>query len=219
MTRNYSQRKPSEYNLFRTIFNWITCNLVYGLYYRIACNLKVEGKENVPKKGFLIVAANHVSAVDPFLVVHAVGRPIAYMAKKELFTSKWGSFFLNLLGAFAVNREKLEVSTIKTAVGIKNTNWLLGLFPQGTRESDGNMDNITRGFAGIAKMTKSDILPVAITGARKEDRHPFSGNIKIKIGKPISYMEDTHEMVKIWIKTMSELSCEEGKKDAEEAVL
>ena len=209
MPRNYSQRKSAEFNFFRKLFQRITCSLVYGLYYKVVCNLKIEGRENVPKSGFLIVASNHVSAVDPFLIADAIKRPIAYMAKKELFESKIGRFFLNLLGAFAVNREKLEVSTIKTAIGIKQTDWLLGLFPQGTRETDGNMDNIARGFAGIARITKSDILPICITGAVKEERKPFKGHIKIKIGKPIPYTENTNEMVNIWIKTMSELSGEE----------
>ena len=96
MSRSYSQRKPSEYNLFRRVFIWLTCTCVYGLYYRIVSHLRVEGRENVPKKGFYIVASNHVSAVDPFLVVHAVGRPVAYMAKKELFENKAGRFFLDL---------------------------------------------------------------------------------------------------------------------------
>ncbi len=204
--RNYSHRKPCEYNLFRKIFTWLTCNLVYGLYYKIAFHLEVAGRENVPKKGFLIVASNHVSAIDPFLVVYAVRRPIAYMAKKELFDKKIGRFFLNLLGAFAVNREKLEVSTFKTAIGIKETDWLLGLFPQGTREREGNMENVSRGFAAIAKATKSDILPVAIIGASRGERHPFKTGIKIKIGKPIPYMEDTHEMINIWINKLAELS-------------
>lgn len=85
MSRNYSQRKPSEYNFFRKIFTMITCTCVYGLYYKVACNLKIEGRENIPKKGFFIVASNHVSAVDPFLVVDAVQRPIAYMAKKNFW--------------------------------------------------------------------------------------------------------------------------------------
>ena len=210
MSRNYSQRKPSEYNFFRKLFTMITCRFVYGLYYKVAGNLQIEGRENVPKKGFFIVASNHVSAVDPFLMVDAVGRPIAYMAKKELFETKTGRFFLNLLGAFAVNREKLDVSTIKTAIGIKQTDWLLGLFPQGTREVDGNMDNISRGFAAIAQTTKSDLFPVCLTGAITDERKAFRGNIKIKIGQPIPYMEDTHEMVNIWIQKMSELSREES---------
>ena len=88
MTRNYTQRKPSEYNLFRTVFTWLTCNLVYGLYYTLFCNLKVEGRENVPKKGFFIVASNHVSAIDPFLVVFAIRRLAAYMAKKRTVRNK-----------------------------------------------------------------------------------------------------------------------------------
>ena len=205
MSRNYTQRKPSEYNLFRTVFTWLTCNLVYGLYYTLFCNLKVIGRQNVPKKGFFIVASNHVSAIDPFLVVFAIRRIAAYMAKKELFETRAGRIFLNFLGAFAVNREKLEVSTIKTAIAIKQTNWVLGLFPQGPREIDGNMEHISRGFAAIAKITKSDILPVKITGATKEERKPFKGNMKIIIGKPIPYNDDTHKMVDLWIKQMSEL--------------
>lgn len=214
MSRSYSQRKAKEYNLFRRIFIYLTCTWVYGTYYRVVSHLKVEGRENVPKKGFYIVASNHVSAVDPFLVVDAVGRPIAYMAKKELFEKRIARFFLDLLGAFAVNREKLEVSTFKTAIGIKNTNWLLGLFPQGTRERDGNMENVSRGFAAIAKATKSDIIPVAILGATRDERRPFKGHMKIKIGKPIPYMEDTHEMINIWVKKLAELMKEEEDNDS-----
>ena len=85
MTRDYQKREPKEYNLFRGAFQWITANLVYGLYYKVAYNLKVEGSENVPKKGLYIIASNHVSAIDPFLVIYAVKRNVAYMAKIELF--------------------------------------------------------------------------------------------------------------------------------------
>lgn len=201
-----TKREPKEYNLFRGIMQWITCRGVYGTYYRIACGLKITGKENVPKDKFFIVAANHVSAIDPFLVVDAVGRHIAYMAKQELFEKPVANFFLNLLGAFAVNREKLGVSTIKTALGIKQTNWVLGLFPQGTREADGNLDNITRGFAGLAKTLKCDILPVGITGATKEQRKPFESQITINIGEPIPYNDDTHKMVEIWKEKIIELT-------------
>ncbi len=205
MTRSYSQRKPSEYNRFRTFFIYITCNWVYGLYYKIACNLKIKGRENVPKKGFFIVASNHVSAVDPFLIVSAVGRPIAYMAKKELFENKIMSLFLDFLGAFAVNRDKLDVSTIKTAIGIKNTDWVLGLFPQGTRQVDGSMENISRGFTALAKATKAPILPVFISGAAKDERHAFKGHMKINIGKMIPF-SDPKTMEDEWIKAVSELN-------------
>lgn len=209
MTKNYTKRNPGEYNRARGLFQWLTCRVVYGTYYRIACGLKITGRENVPKKKFFIVASNHVSAIDPFIVVDAIGRHVAYMAKQELFEQPVARFFLDLLGAFAVNRGKLSVSTIKTAHGIKQTNWVLGLFPQGTREINGNMDNISRGFAGLAKTLKCDILPVGIVGAIKKDRKPFESHIQINIGKPIPYMEDTHEMIHIWKEKMAQLTAGE----------
>ncbi len=210
MSRDYQKRNSKEYNFFRGIFQWITCNLVYGLYYRIAFGLRVEGQENVPKRGMLIIASNHVSAIDPFLVVHAVKRNIAYMAKVELFEKKIARLFLNLLGAFAVDRNKLSVSTIKTVLGLKDTNWCLGIFPQGTRERDGNMDNINKGFASFAKTLKCDILPVSITGVTKDQRKLFKSHMKIKIGKPIPYSNNIDEMINQWSERIIELS--EGKR-------
>ena len=210
MTRDYQKRTAKEYNTFRKAFQWITCTLVYGLCYKALYGLKIEGRENLPKNGFYIIASNHVSAIDPFLVADAVKRPVAFMAKVELFQNPFGRFFLDLLGAFAVDRTKLSASTIKTVHALKQTDWCLGIFPQGTRETDGNMDNINKGFASFAKTLKCDILPVAITGATKDQRIAFKSNIKIKIGKPIPYSENTDEMIKIWSEKIIELS--EGKR-------
>jgi 1-acyl-sn-glycerol-3-phosphate acyltransferase len=206
MSRDYQKRSAKEYNKFRGVFQWITCSLVYGLYYRIAFNLKIKGRQNVPKKGFFIVASNHTSAIDPFLVIYAIRRHVAYMAKVELFEKKIARFFLNLLGAFAVDRSKLSVSTIKTIISLRDTGWCLGIFPQGTREREGNMDNINKGFASFAKTLKCDILPVAITGMTKEQRKLFRGKMKVNIGKPIPYKENVDEMIEIWSKTVKELS-------------
>jgi 1-acyl-sn-glycerol-3-phosphate acyltransferase len=206
MKKDYQKRSPKEYNILRGICQWIACNLIYGLYYRIAFGLRVEGRENVPKEGMLIIASNHVSAIDPFLVIHAVQRNAAYMAKIELFEKRIMRLFLDILGAFAVDRTKLSVSTIKTVKGLKDTNWCLGIFPQGTRERDGNMDNINKGFATFAKMLKCDILPVAITGVTKSERKLFKSHMKITIGKPIPYIENVDEMVEVWSKTITELS-------------
>lgn len=209
MVRNYEKRSPKEYNFWRVMWLKIVCSWVYGTYYRLFNDYKIIGRENVEKDKFFIVAANHVSAIDPFLVVDAllsVGKPTAYMAKKELFDKPASRFWLDLLGAFAVNREKLSVSTIKTALGLKNTNWALGLFPQGTRAVDDSMENITRGFAGLAKTMKCDILPVGITGVKKENRYKFRNKITIKIGKPIPYNNDTHRMVSDWSAAIKELT-------------
>ena len=206
MKKNYQKRSSKEYNFLRGIFQRITCSLVYGTYYRLVYNLKVEGRENVPKKGFFIVASNHVSAIVPFLVIDAIQRNVAYMAKVELFQNKIARFFLDILGAFAVDRAKLSVSTIKTVIGLKQTGWCLGIFPQGTREKDGHIENVNKGFASFAKTLKCDILPVAITGMTKDERKPFRGKMKIIIGKPIPYNDNPEEMMKHWSQTIAELS-------------
>lgn len=206
MKRDYQKRSAKEYNCIRSFFQWVTCTLVYGTYYHLVFNLKIKGRENVPKKGFFIVASNHMSAIDPFLVIHAVQRPIAYMAKVELFEKRIARFFLNLLGAFAVDRSKLSVSTVKTVLGLKQTNWCLGIFPQGTREQEGsNLNNVNKGFASFARTLKCDILPVAIGGMAKNERKLFHGKMKIKIGKPIPYNDNTDEMIALWSKAIEEL--------------
>lgn len=210
MSRNYQKREAREYNWFRTWFQWLTCS-VFGLYYRIAFRLKVEGLENVPKKGFFIVASNHISANDPFLVIHAIQRPTAYMAKMELFEKKIMRFFLDILGAFAVDRDKLSVSTVKTARSLKDTGWALGIFPQGTREKEGSLDTINRGFATFAKVMKCPILPVAIAGVSKDTREPFKSKMIVKIGEPIPYSDDIDKVVKIWgdkVEDMTRLAVE-----------
>ena len=206
MSRNYSQRKPEEYNWFRRFFQWFVASVGYANIYRASCGYKVLGRENLPKEGFYIAAANHISAVDPFLVCDAMNRPVAFMAKKELFEKFWSALYMDLLGAFAVDRGKLQVSTIKTALGIKKTDWVLGLFPQGTRESVENMHNVNRGFAGMAKTLKCPIVPIGILGASRDERHTKGKRMIYNIGKPIPYKEDTEEMVKLWSEQIIELT-------------
>lgn len=206
MTKDYQKRTAKEFNKIREICQWIACNIIYAPFYKLTYSLQVVGRENVPKNGMLIIASNHVSAIDPFLVIHAVKRSTAYMAKIELFQKFLSRFFLDILGAFAVDRTKLSVSTIKTVKSLTNTNWCLGIFPQGTREKDGNMDNINKGFATFAKMLKCDILPVAITGAIRDKRKLFKSKMKITIGKPIPFTENIDEMVECWSQKINELS-------------
>ena len=68
MTRKYTKREPKEFNLFRAVFQRITVRWVYGTYFRLKSNFKILGRENVPKNKFFIVASNHVSAFDPFII-------------------------------------------------------------------------------------------------------------------------------------------------------
>ena len=89
---------------------------------------------------------------------------------------------------------------------IKKSDWVFGIFPQGTRGVPGEIRGVTRGFAGLAKITKCAILPVGITGTDQVKRIPFTGKIVVNIGKPIPYSDDVDGMVDAWIKSIQELT-------------
>ena len=80
------------------------------------------------------------------------------------------------------------------------------MFPQGTRQLDGEIKNITKGFANIAKINKCGILPMGITGTEVARRIPFSGKIIVRIGKVIPYSDNIDEMIEKWGKSIEELT-------------
>ena len=194
----YSLRTPEFYNRWRKMFLFLVTHVFYMIRFKLVYRLEVQGKENIPKDNGYIIAANHLSTLDPPLVCGIMNRGVAYMAKKELFENPFLRWWLDWLGAFAVDREKLGVSTIKTVMTIKKTGWVLGIFPQGTRQEPGEISNITKGFASLAKSTKCGILPVGITGTQEVKRFPFTGKIVVKIGKLIPYSDDINGMVDAW---------------------
>ena len=128
------------------------------------------------------------------------------MAKQELFDIRFLRWWIDWLGAIAVNRESLGPSTIKTVMNIKKSKWVFGIFPQGTRGLPGTISGVTKGFAGLAKITKCAILPVGITGTEEVKRLPFSGKIVVKVGKPIPYSDDVEGMVSQWIDSIQKLT-------------
>ncbi len=205
----FSKRDTKVFNKARAMFQWLTCNVFFGAYIKLMYKYKVEGKENIPEEDKFIVAANHISGRDPFLLPFALDIPIAFMAKEELFEKFFSRLLLDFCGAFAVRRDKVEVSTIKTALNIKNTKWVLGLFPQGTRDTSDRVEKITKGFASFAKATKTGILPVAIIGANEKPKWFGSNKLTIKIGKMIPYSDDIDDMMHQWCDVISELTGKE----------
>jgi 1-acyl-sn-glycerol-3-phosphate acyltransferase len=174
--------------------------------FKLVYRLEVQGRENLPKHSEYILAANHLSTLDPPLVCGIANKGVAYMAKIELFNNLFLRWWLDWLGAFAVDRDKLGMSTVKTVMSIKQTGWVLGIFPQGTRQEPGKITNVTKGFASIAKKTKCGIVPIGIVGTNEVKRFPFTGKIVVKIGKMIPYSDDVQSMVNQWGKAIEELT-------------
>lgn len=204
--KEYTKRSSSQYNLWRGIFQNIVCKFGYMIRFKLVYRLEVYGLENVPKDNAYIVCPNHLSTLDPPLMVSIMPRHVAFMAKKELFEIPFLRWWIDWLGAFAVNRESLGPSTIKTVMEIKKSKWVFGIFPQGTRGLPGEIRGVTKGFAGLAKITKCSILPVGITGTDEVKRWPFTGKIIVKIGKPIPYSNDIDSVVAKWTDEIQNLT-------------
>ncbi len=204
--RNYTKRKATEFNAWRTFLQILVCRYFYGIRLKFVYRIEVHGLENVPKDNKYIVCANHLSTLDPPMLAAVMPRRISFMAKQELFDIPFIRWWLDWLGAFAVNRESLSPSTIKTVMEIKKSKWVFGIFPQGTRGIPGTISGVTKGFAGLAKITKCDVLPVGIIGTDEVKRIPFSGKIIVRIGKPIPYSDKPEEVVEKWIDAIQELT-------------
>lgn len=197
---NFSRRYANEYHLLRALFQAFCVYIMAYPFLKIVYGIKREGVKNIPKNSRCIYAGNHVSMFDPLFVSFAVGRPIVYMAKKELFENPKLAWWIKRLGAFSVNRQKPEISTFKTVKDIFKTNWSLGIFPQGGIKDNKKIEDLQKGFAIIAKQAKADIVPVSIIGFEGYTKKPFSQNIRIKICEPISHELSAEEIIARWSK-------------------
>lgn len=204
--KNYTKRVASEFNVWRTLFQFIICRICYMIRLKLIYRLRVEGLENVPKDNSYIVCPNHLSTLDPPMIAGIMPRRVSFMAKKELFDIPFIRWWIDWLGSFAVNRESLGPSTIKTVMEIKKSKWVFGIFPQGTRGVPGVITGVTKGFAGLAKITKCAVLPVGITGTEHAKHLPFSGKVVVKIGKPIPFDENPDVVMAKWIEAIQELT-------------
>ena len=220
--RNYNKRTEKDYGLLRTIYYVLFVIFVVMPVSKLMYNIKIEGRENVPKTNRLIFAGNHVSYLDPPMLTYAVQKRIAYMAKKELFESdnKLLKFLVHSLGGFAVNREKPELATFKTVKAVFNTPWSLGIFPQGKIVKEPVIENITKGFILFAKKFEADIVPVGICGFDGYAHKLFEKHMTLKIGTPISYKLDEDEIVREWARQICEFTGFENRveKESEELV-
>jgi 1-acyl-sn-glycerol-3-phosphate acyltransferase len=149
--------------------------------------MRVEGAGHLPPNGPVILAANHRSNVDPVLLGAAVSRPVAYMAKVELFVWPLG-WILRLIGQFPVQRGGIDREALRRTSAVLARGGVLGLFPEGTR-GDGSFSSVHPGLAYIVLRERCPVLPVAIFGTERVRRRfgwlPFASPVRIVIGPPI----------------------------------
>lgn len=136
------------------------------IVFKIRYKLVVHGNTNLPETP-LIICANHINLWDPILLAIIFDRPIRFMAKKELFDNKFLGFLLNKFGAFPVDRDNVNIKTIKDAIKLVKDNEVLGIFPEGTRVKTVSEENMKTGVAMIASRAGADVIPVFISSNYK----------------------------------------------------
>lgn len=145
-------------------------------------NIRVEGRENIPKKGAYIFASNHRSYADPVLVVICGRGKFSFMAKSELFENKAFGWLIRMLGAFPVERGKGDTAAIDKAISRVREGSHLLIFPEGTRSTTGKVGRGKTGVALIAAKAGADVIPV---GINFEGKLHFRSKIIVRYGEPI----------------------------------
>ena len=136
------------------------------IVFKIRYKLVIHGNTNLPETP-LIICANHINLWDPILLAIIFDRPIRFMAKKELFENKFLGFLLEKFGAVPVDRDNVNIKTIKDAIKLVKDNEVLGIFPEGTRVKTVSEENMKTGVAMIASRAGADVIPVFINSDYK----------------------------------------------------
>lgn len=155
--------------------------------YKLLFFYKVNGKENVPKKGAYIMCSNHLSNNDPIMLGVAFPRQIYFMAKAELFKNPFGAMIIRWLGAFPVQRGAGDGKAINEAEEVVKKGRLLGIFIEGTRSKTGEFLRPKSGAAIVAHQMNVPVIPVCITPKDKTVR--IFQKVTVSIGKPMTPQE------------------------------
>lgn len=169
------------------------------IYYKFAFRMDIQGEENIPPEGGVVLCCNHMSNLDPTTMAGFVRRPVRYIAKKELFEKRWSAKLLSALGAFPVDRQTTDMKALKTAIKLLKNGEALGIFAEGTRVKEGEAKAAKAGVALFALKGEAPIVPICISS-----KYKFRSVVHIRYGKPI-YL-DEYKGQKVTTEMMEEIT-------------
>ncbi len=180
-TREHGVNRPL-YVLARMILQ--PCFFIYLRLSRI-------GREHARVRGPLIVASNHRSFLNPFVIGASLPwrRPLHYVAKAELFGPRWQGWILNRLGAYPVRRGQSDDETLTTSREVLERGGAICIFPEGTRIRTGSLGRPKRGFGRLALESGAAVLPVAVHGSDQVRRGMVfrPRKVKVRAGRALTF--------------------------------
>lgn len=177
---------------------WVFKYILVGPVLRVLGRPKVEGLENIPTTGPVILASNHLAVVDSLYLPMMVPRRITFLAKSEYFTTpglkgRFNKFFYTAAGQVPIDRSggKASEGALISARRVLEEGKVLGLYPEGTRSPDGRLFKGKTGIARIAMETGATVIPVAMVGTNimnpigSKSYRPTK--IVVRVGKPMDF--------------------------------
>lgn len=164
-------------------------NIGFKLTLKLFADFRVEGRENIPGSGPVLVVCNHLSNLDPAIVAAALPRPPIFLAKKELFKYPVGSFLMRSYGAYPVDRQRGDVEALNWMSRQLSVEHRIAIvFPEGTRSKTGGLLRGQPGLGLLAISTGAPVVPIALTGSEPL-QNPLkvlkpTATIRLKIGRP-----------------------------------
>jgi len=184
--------------------------------FKILFRWEVKGKENIPQKGGVILAAHHESYLDPMLVGTASPRELYFLAREELFQLGFFSWLIKKVNAIPISREQLQISTLKKSLEILKSGKVLLLFPEGTRSPAGKISQGERGVGLIASHANVPVIPVFIKGSGhafpKNSKKITTHKISVVFGRPLYFKQSGNKDKKDLYQKFSDRVMEEMKK-------
>lgn len=158
---------------------------------RVCCRFEARGVEHIPNHGACILAANHVSFLDPpALGVGAANRHVHFMARDTLFRFPLVAWMPRRLGLVEIDRTRGDVGALRAGLHLLKRGGVLGLFPEGTRSPDGRLHKAKGGIGFLIAKAKAPVVPVYIDGTYRTLPKGASwvkpGKITIIFGPPLS---------------------------------
>ncbi|MFD8839034.1 lysophospholipid acyltransferase family protein [Streptomyces griseofuscus] len=180
------------------MFYYLLKYVLLGPLLRLVFRPRIEGLDHVPAAGPAIIAGNHLSFSDHFLMPAILKRRITFLAKAEYFTGpgikgRLTAFFFRSAGQIPVDRSGKEAgqAAIREGLGVLDKGELLGIYPEGTRSHDGRLYKGKVGVAVMALRAGVPVIPCAMIGtfeAQPPGRTlPRVRPVTIRFGKPLDF--------------------------------
>ncbi|MFG3281122.1 lysophospholipid acyltransferase family protein [Streptomyces sp. NPDC048111] len=171
---------------------------VFGPLLRLLFRPRLEGLEYVPDEGAAIIAGNHLSFSDHFLMPAMLKRRITFLAKQEYFTGpgvkgRLTAAFFRAVGQIPVDRSGKEAgqAAIREGLGVLSRDELLGIYPEGTRSHDGKLYKGKVGVAVMALKAGAPVIPCAMVGTFEiqppGQTLPKIKRVSIRFGEPLDF--------------------------------